>query len=142
MMSLLLEAMSRYGLSEIPGSGENPAIVEMSKSLGYPFRSEDDNWCGIFIAYCALQSGLQPPEKAYTARNWLKWGVESQRPETGDIVVFWRVSPSSWKGHVGIFLNFADPRREYVHVLGGNQGNRVCVMPYEASRVLGYRRVP
>lgn len=140
MMSLLLEAMSRYGLAEIPGPAENRDIVAMSKALGYPFKSEDDNWCGIFMAYCALQTGLQPPEKAYTARNWLKWGYEPTAPETGDIVVFWRVAPDSWQGHVGIFINFADPRREFINVLGGNQGNRVCIAPYETSRVLGYRR--
>ncbi len=28
-------------------------------------------------------------------------------PLPGDIVIFWRGSPASWEGHVGIFFGFS-----------------------------------
>jgi len=137
---ILLEAMKEYGLTELPGSG-NPKIVQMSKDLGYPFNSDKDNWCGIFVATCVTRSGGAIPDKAYSARNWLKWGNPVTEPQTGDIVVFWRVAKDSWQGHVAIFISYADSRKEYVNVLGGNQGNKVCIAPYDAAHILGFRRV-
>jgi hypothetical protein len=61
-------------------------------------------------------------------------------PEPGDIVVFWRGSPDSWTGHVGIFFGFSISG-ERVYCLGGNQGNQVSVSAYSFDQVLGFRRL-
>jgi hypothetical protein len=56
------------------------------------------------------------------------------------VVVFWRESVNSWKGHVGFFLGFnSDASR--VFCLGGNQSDSVSVQAYDAAKVLGYRKV-
>lgn len=77
---------------------------------------------------------------AMNARSWLLVGEEIVDPKLGDIVVFWRESLESWKGHVGIFIGFSEDKRR-VFCLGGNQRNKVCILPYDAERVLGYRRL-
>jgi len=81
------------------------------------------------------QRGPQSP----AARSWLKWGKPVSKPLPGDVAVFWRESPSSWKGHVGFYLGEVGG---YVVVLGGNQGNKVSVRYYKRSQLLGYRRSP
>jgi peptidoglycan hydrolase-like protein with peptidoglycan-binding domain len=61
-------------------------------------------------------------------------------PAPGDIVIFWRERPDSWKGHVGIFFGFSK-NRSLVFSLGGNQKNTVSIQGYNASTVLGFRRL-
>lgn len=140
--ALLKEALSHYGLAETPGPASNPKIVAMSKALGYPFKSEDDSWCGIFLAYCTHRVGLPRPERAYSARTWLQAGFAvTVPPETGDIAVLWRGEPAGWQGHVGIFVSYADEGKRQLNLLGGNQSDRVSISPYEASHVLGFRRL-
>lgn len=140
-LALLKEALSHYGLAETPGPSHNPAIIEMSKVLGYPFDSEQVSWCGIFMAYCAKRSGLPYPDAAYRARKWVESGFGVPAPEIGDICVFWRDVPTGWEGHVGLFINWTDWSRRYLNVLGGNQSDKVTISTYEASHVLGFRRL-
>ena len=67
-------------------------------------------------------------------------GIKPQNPEPGDIVIFWRESVHSWKGHVSIFLGFNDDATR-VFCLGGNQGDAVSITDYDVKKVLGYRRL-
>ncbi len=52
------------------------------------------------------------------------------------MLVFWRGSPSSWKGHVGFY--WAEDETCY-HVLGGNQSDRVSITRIRKSRLLAAR---
>jgi hypothetical protein len=61
-------------------------------------------------------------------------------PEIGDVVVLTRDTPYAWAGHVGLFIRLSE-NKEHVFILGGNQQNSVNVSRYQASRVLGYRRL-
>jgi len=141
MMTLLYEAMTEYGMAEVRGKDHNPRILELSKEAGFDFDTDETSWCGIFMAAMAKRSGLTYPEKAYSARSWLDWGESVSVPKTGDIVVYWRNKKDSWQGHVGIFIAYADGNQKSIFTLGGNQSNMVCVKPYDASRVLDFRRL-
>lgn len=61
-------------------------------------------------------------------------------PEPGDVVIFWREDPQSWKGHVGFFFGYSQDGHR-VYCLGGNQGNQVSVSAYPTNTVLGFRRL-
>ena len=95
-------------------------------------------WCGAFVAMCI--TGALPdepiPSNPLGARNWLKFG-SSCDAEYGAVAVFWRGSKSGWAGHVGFV---AGHDRNYVHVLGGNQSNKVSIAKVSKARLLGYRR--
>jgi peptidoglycan hydrolase-like protein with peptidoglycan-binding domain len=67
-------------------------------------------------------------------------GTKVTNPEPGDVVVYWRESINSWKGHVGIFMGFSKDG-SLVYTLGGNQGNAVSISAYKADEVLGFRRL-
>ena len=135
---LLNHALSQYGVEEIPGSRHNPTIVQYSKDIGYSGIINDETaWCSIFANWCAQKAGLESSGKL-NARSWLKVGEVVEQPQAGDVVIFWRSSPKSWKGHVGFYINES---RTHIYCLGGNQQNRVCILAYDKSRLLGYRRL-
>jgi uncharacterized protein (TIGR02594 family) len=90
------------------------------------------------MSYVFYQCGLSIPEKPLLARSWLNIGQNNPFPQRGDIVVFWRESPASWKGHVGVFVGYSSDRNQ-VYCLGGNQANQVNISAYSADRVLGFR---
>lgn len=146
-MNFLLQiALAEKGVKELPGPSNNQRILHYSKVAGLDWvTSEDTSWCGIFLAYCVCQlpefmRPEWPKEKAATARQWLNHGVyvpiEKARP--GDIVIFWRESPSSWKGHVAIYL---DHNELEIKCFGGNQNNSVSQTYYDRDRLLGVRRL-
>lgn len=138
---ILEAALKYYGVAEVDGPINNPRILDWFSKLGLAFNSDECNWCGVFVGVCCLDVGVGLPKNPALARQWLSMGTKVDEPAAGDLVVFWRVSQDGWQGHVGIFINYADPRKEYINVLGGNQGNRVCIAPYESIRVLGFRRI-
>ena len=140
MNELLNIGLSQYGVKEIPGTKHNPTIVGYSKEIGYGGIVDDETaWCSIFLNWCALKAGLHRSKKL-NARSWLNIGEEVKEPQAGDVVIFWRESKNSWKGHVAIYVNHSE-NKKYINCLGGNQSNKVCIRAYKAEQLLGFRRL-
>lgn len=140
MEELLKIAFNELGVEEIRGSEHNPEVLKYASDTGIKGITTDEiPWCSTFVNWVAWKAGLQHSGKP-NARSWLNVGTKVTNPEPGDVVVFWRESPQSWKGHVGFFLGLsADLKR--IYCLGGNQGNRVSVSAYRAANVLSYQRL-
>jgi len=138
-MNPVLEiALQEYGVKEIPGPVHNNRIVQYAKEVGMSSIDNDEtSWCSVFVNWCAFRAGYEYTRSA-SARSWLSIGEEIYIPRLGDIVVFWRESLSSWKGHVGIFIA---QNENTVFCLGGNQGDKVQISEYDKTKVLGYRRL-
>ena len=140
MEQLLKIAFNELGVEEIKGKKHNPEVLKYSEETGIKGITTDEiPWCSTFVNWVAWKAGLQYSGKP-NARSWLNVGQKVTRPEPGDVVVFWRESPQSWKGHVGFFLGLS-PDGKRVYCLGGNQGNRVSVSAYRLSTVLSYQRL-
>lgn len=79
--------------------------------------------CGDFVqtAIALSMPNEAIPTNPYLAANWMKFGYEV-KPQLGSILVFWRGSPSSWKGHVGFYVGETN---SHFLVMGGNQSNAV-----------------
>jgi uncharacterized protein (TIGR02594 family) len=128
------EALRKVGLHE---TSDNVALRRYLKSdgatLGDPSKLP---WCGDFVETVIALTRPEEPMIAnpYWARNWLKFGVPVAKtsPVLGAICVFERGSG----GHVGFV---AGHDKSYLHVLGGNQSNRVSIAKLAKSRLLGLR---
>jgi uncharacterized protein (TIGR02594 family) len=132
-------ALDELGTYEIAGDKDHPRIIEYLRTVVLPASvdlHDEVNWCSAFVSWCMLTAGGTSTRNA-AARSWLKWGRGTTNPQPGDVAVFWRGSPDSWKGHVGFYIGKVGG---YVVVLGGNQGNKVSVRYYKASQLLGCRR--
>lgn len=140
MEQLLKIAFGELGTEEIVGDKHNPEVLKYAKETKITGITTDEiAWCSTFVNWVAIKAGLQYTGKA-NARSWLNVGTKITTPEPGDIVVFWRESPQSWKGHVGIFLGVSTDKKR-VYCIGGNQGNRVSVSAYRLENVLSYQRL-
>lgn len=129
-------ARSYLGMAEIPGPGNNQTISRWLGMLGGWWNDDETPWCGTFVAACLVEAGQRKPRHWFRARAYLDYGHELDRMAYGSIVVFER----GGGGHVGFVVG--RDRRNRVMCLGGNQGNRVSIAPFELWRVLGYRWPP
>jgi uncharacterized protein (TIGR02594 family) len=98
-----------------------------------------------FLAICILSFTLsfsnamaapavvEPRTNSAWARSWLNWGVATDDPIPGTIVVFSRGQNA---GHVAFYL---DEDGDRIQVLGGNQGNAVTIAWFPKANLLGYR---
>lgn len=127
-------ALDEMGVTETPGTGNTPRIVEYLRSttIGAGLAGRDATpWCSAFVNWCLKRAGVQGTNSA-AARSWLHWGEGIATPRRGCIVVFSRDAG----GHVAFFMN-ATP--DWILVLGGNQGDRVSIGKYASHRLLEYR---
>jgi len=141
MDSIIKTAINELGQKEISGSEHNQSIVDYAKESGFDWVNDDETpWCSIFVNWVAKRNNLTLTKKA-NARSWLLVGKNvNESPEPGDVVIFWRERPNSWKGHVGFFFGFSKDGSR-VYCLGGNQGNQVSISAYSSDTVLGFRRL-
>lgn len=138
-MNRVLEiALQEFGLKEYAGRKHNPRILEFFAEIGHEWVKDDETaWCSAFMNWVALKAEC-PRSGKLNARSWLEVGTPVEDPKMGDVVIFWRESEHSWKGHVGIFINRIG---DQIYTLGGNQRNSVNIQSYKADRLLGYRRI-
>lgn len=135
----LVRARKYLGVAEVAGRRHNQTIVGFWKSAKLGWIEDDETpWCAGFANAMLEDSGIVGTHAA-TAKSFLKWGQRLEHPQLGCIVVFHR-PPNPGSGHVAFFLGFVDRGGvRYVKVLGGNQGDKVSIALFPASRIAGYR---
>lgn len=142
ILPILAQAINLYGVKEVPGSGDNPIIIDWAKevntTVGKWYKHDSEAWCALFVSVCAKRAGYQPPDgfDAVRAKSFEKWGDPiSGEPILGDVLVFSRTGG----GHVGIYVG---EDNDYYHVLGGNQSDAVCITRIAKERMTMARRPP
>lgn len=141
MNDTLKIAFNELGTSEVPGQEHNQRIIDYAQKTGIGWiTSDEEAWCSTFVNFVMKKANREFSGKA-NARSWKKVGLKVNVPRPGDVVVFWRESKDSWKGHVAIFLGFTSKgEKGGVWVVGGNQNNSVTVTDYPNERILEFRR--
>lgn len=135
-MSMLELAHAEMGVAEVEGEGFNPRIMEYFRASGGDWVKDDATpWCGGFMGWLAHRSGHRLAPEPLRARSWLDWGEILTKPVPGCVVVLKRGSDPR-EGHVAL-LEKVDG--DHLYLLGGNQGNKVCIAKFPVSDVLGYR---
>ena len=134
---MLIEALKLYGTKEFFGTNHNQVILDWAKVVGIPelVKTDEQAWCGLFMAVVLQRSGRPFVKEPLCARNWSKWGVPVNQAMLGDVMVFRRTGG----GHVGIYVG---EDATHFHVLGGNQGNAVSIVRIARSRLLSVQRPP
>ena len=132
----LKAARKKLGTREASGSANSPAILAWAKRLGTKvlgiiYNADSVPWCGVFVAYCLKEDGVEPAGIAVRATSWSTWGqaLRAERLAPGAVMTFER--PGG--GHVGFYVG---EDAEAYHILGGNQGDAVTI-----ARIAKYRCV-
>ena len=145
-------AKAELGVEEIYGIEENnPRILEYHETTGYNsalmgreitddyIGNYKDPWCGSFVYWCLLQSGIPAEaltDTGYRAYSWQSWGQGVSTPGYGAIVVL-------DYSHVAFV---AGKNGNNLVIIGGNQtggdtttNGKVCYALADPSKVLAYR---
>ncbi len=131
-------ALSQVGIKEIVGKQHNKEVLKYFEEIGFDWIKDDETaWCSAFVNWVCMKAGLDRSKKL-NARSWLSIGKITTKPKQWDIVIFWRGSKTSWKGHVAFFIRKTP---NWIYVYGGNQNNKVGIKAYPKSRLLEYRRL-
>lgn len=138
-------ALEQFGVAEVVGRGSNKTILAWRDALNLAgvkvegYSDDDIAWCGLFVAIvCLLRMGVpaEVVKEPLWARNWSKYGIKTNKPSLGDVLVFERPGGG---GHVAFYV--AEDSSSY-HVIGGNQGNKVSITRVLKSRLIAARRPP
>ncbi len=136
-------AKTHLGERRIPGAGTNPFIEGLFIEVGSPLRGDDHSYCAVGAGAMLKRTGFAyiEGEAGQLARNYLKYGHALDEPEEGCLVIFWRVKPNSWQGHVAFVESWTATT---LTIVGFNQSGAVTRMTVPRtgarSQVLGYRR--
>ena len=130
-------ALSFYGESPITGPISNPEIVKWLKATSYPGPFTDEvPWCSAFLVWIFQQCRIQTNANA-AALSWMNFGVNTDQPNLGDVVVLGWPSTEPTHHHVGLFIREV---LDGIYVLAGNQDNTVDIALWKKQDVLSYRR--
>lgn len=110
---------------------------------GNRFNQDGQSWCADFaIAMAGAQLPVAPSRSAKQLFNRFKAaGRITADPVPGDLIFFWRESPTSWKGHVGIVESVTTTT---ITTIEGNVSDRVTRRTYPRQavpRLLGFGTV-
>lgn len=143
----LTAARAKIGVRETPGPGNSPTILGWAKHLGtrilgIAYNADATPWCGLFVAECMDEVGIQPPPIAVRASSWDAFG-HAVSPRIGAVLRFER--PGG--GHVALYVgeDDGDPhavgeaQKPSYHVLGGNQADAVTIMRLAKDRMVTSR---
>lgn len=129
---------------ELDGLDEKHHRAELKALIGVDPRQYE--WCAAFVNSILqlhdIPGSESVSEHPLLARGFLDWGIPTDQPEYGDIVILTR-GRAGWQGHVGFYIDtIIIDGVEKILVLGGNQNNQVGFDAYNASRLLGFRKIP
>jgi uncharacterized protein (TIGR02594 family) len=118
------------------GLHEDRDAAKLDKALR--LNASEIAWCGAFtaMAVAAVLPSEALPANPLGARNWLKFGRSIPTPQIGAVAVFWRGSKTGWSGHVGFVVGHD---KTHLHILGGNQSDKISIARIAKNRLLGLR---
>lgn len=141
--------LAELNTKEFAGPAHNPAVDKYFKATGVPNFTDNEAWCGAFIAWNMQQAGIKYRKAtAARARDWLLWGVGIKIPAiidskytvpVGAVGVIARGALGSGQGHVFMFSSWADDNHEEAFVLEGNSKDMVRIGKINTADVIGWR---
>lgn len=127
-------ARREIGTAEIVGTRHELRVLEYWRIGKVPLDVSDDEtpWCAALVCAALEAVGIRSPRTGRARGFDVGKNLENCDHRLGAIVVL-SSDRGAASGHVGL-LEGVSPGR--VHLLGGNQGNRVCIAPFPSARIV------
>ena len=133
-MALIHSAVRNADYFEKHQMNQHQIVEYLLNGVDVQAPSKYFDWCSLFMMYV---TGISPKKQMIdlAARSWLRIGKRKNNPIIGDVVVYWREAPESWKGHVGLFVGMEQNK---ILTLGGNQSSEVNITPMNPYFLVSY----
>lgn len=127
-------ARGEIGVREIAGPNHQARIVRYWSLGEVPLDVNDDEtpWCAAFACAALEQAGIRSP-RTPRARGFSSGATLVPCDQRLGAIIVLSSDRGAASGHVGFLTGVGNGR---VILLGGNQGNRVCEAPFDASRIV------
>jgi uncharacterized protein (TIGR02594 family) len=128
-------ARDYLGTAEVLGSRNNKDIVAMHQAVSGVAHPDSVAWCSAFANYVLNKSGVKGTG-SLMARSFSRWGDDVKgEPPVGAVVVL-SSSRGPASGHVGFCVGVDSA---FVHLLGGNQGDKVSIAKFPKGKIVAVR---
>lgn len=109
------------------------AWTRLNPTGGYP-------WCAAYVSWALDQAGVATMRSA-SSQAWKGYGIEVgignwNNVRKNDIIIF---SYGGGSGHIGFFRGYNKASRR-VNILGGNQGNNLCIKSFSTAKITSIKR--
>lgn len=136
--ALIIAAQVAFGEERDPVK-----VAKLYVNYDNVFNDDGANWCADFVVAVFGDTLPVPPSRSARALwNAIKAAsLTTNDPQPGDLIFFWRESPSSWKGHVGLVERVS---ASHVWTIEGNVGGKVVQRMYNRNaipKLLGFGAV-
>lgn len=127
-------ARAEVGTTEIVGPKHEDRVLEYWRIGQVPLDVNDDEtpWCAAFACAAIEAAGYRSP-RTPRARGFEPGKFSQVCDNVVGAIVVLSSDRGGASGHVGFLESVSKDR---VHLLGGNQGNRVCVASFPLARVV------
>lgn len=133
---IFVEAVKLLGVTETPGSGNNPTIMQWAKATHQlAYTADSIPWCGLGMAYICLQAGWDIPQNPLWALNWANFG----QPAPDGIAMLGDILVKERKGGGHVTMYAAEDETHY-HCIGSNQNDMVNIVRYKKTDFKYIRR--
>ena len=126
-------ARKELGTVELPGSRNNPKVVQYYLDVVGKRMGDSVPWCAAFVGAMLMRSG-EKSSGSLMARSYQRYG-DKCAPKPGAIAV-WPRGRSPIYGHVN-FVESVNGNR--LICIGGNQGDAVTRQSYDKGKAVAFR---
>lgn len=141
----MVAARKYLGVREIPGPSTSGVLKAFLVRLGAWWTDDETPWCATFVSAVLEEAGFTYPKAFYRAAAFADYGKElhganDARPARLACYGTIAVLPRKGGNHVGLVVRTGTVDGvPTVWLLGGNQSNRVCVMPFPLAAIKAWR---
>lgn len=138
---VIKNAVAELGNGELGGNNKGKYVRLYNQGM-------ESSWCAGFVSYILQKSGYNELGYEVSSRRIYneakKLGLVTNEPKPGYLIMFWRESPSSWKGHIGIII---EVNGNVIKTIEGNKGKypaKVRICEYDKNNIpklLGYIKI-
>ncbi|WP_304671269.1 TIGR02594 family protein [Neisseria bergeri] len=132
------EARKYLGTHEKVNGKSNPVLLAMLQEMGNFsqeqkawWKETDTPWCGLFVGYCLGKADRFVVPQWYRAGAWAdeRYLTRLSKPAYGCLAVKKRT------GGNHVFFIVGKDKQGRLMGFGGNQGNRVSIIPFNADEL-------
>lgn len=140
-LAWIAELKKHLGLPEIVGAKHNPTLLSWLNDMGSYngeqkawWRDDETAWCGLAVGHALGVAGRFVVRDWFRAKAW----ADSNAMTKLDKPAYGCIATKTRKGGGHVFFVVGRDKQGRILGLGGNQSNRVSIVPFHENELDGF----